>query len=453
MFIYLCLFTYFCIGQAYNILHLSDIHYDDKYIVGSYSNCMQGKLKLRCCTKTSIPITNDHAGYFGDQNCDSPGNLIDGTFEWIRDNIINDFDIIIYTGDDYTHHDLSQSKEGSIQSIEFITNKFIEYFPNKTVINTLGNHAGHPVDQLSPLELSDWLLDPVTDLWSHWIKDENALKTLRYGGYYKYDLNNDLSTNIQIVSLNSLYYDKNNLMIKHETDPKEQFQWFSETVKNAFNENKKLWVIGHIFPGNGQANSEFTYNYQQLVSTYSSVFLNHFWGHSHKDQFNIMYGSLLEGFGKENNTWNSNVSDITGINFIAPSIVPSNSNPAFRIYNLDNNMKVRNYNEYYMDLIDANEQMKVEYKLLYNFMDAYDVTEGTYEKQLYDLSDRMIFDNDLFQDYMTYYHSNIYSRKCREGCYDLCKATEICKIKFILEDEINTCVDEIINIIAIYDNF
>ena len=88
--------------DSYKVLHLTDIHIDQFYEIGSDAHCGQ----LICCRKESgAPKTPaDAAGYWGSVgDCDIPVHTADQAFKWIKDNIYEDFDFIIFTGDMTDH--------------------------------------------------------------------------------------------------------------------------------------------------------------------------------------------------------------------------------------------------------------------------------------------------------------------------------------------------------------
>lgn len=76
------------ISHQFRILHITDIHYDDLYSVGSASQCN----KFLCCQKenTVTSVYEDIAGYWGSWGkCDAPRNLVMDTFRHISQNPVN----------------------------------------------------------------------------------------------------------------------------------------------------------------------------------------------------------------------------------------------------------------------------------------------------------------------------------------------------------------------------
>lgn len=385
------------------VLHVTDIHYDAHYLAGSPNNCQLGFTGMGCCQKVSIPKDPyEAAGVYGDYNCDSPAQLIDESFAWMGENL--DPDMVIYTGDDYTHHDLTQTMRGDLDAIQYVTSLFEMYFPDVPVYNTLGNHAGYPVDQLSNLDkFSSWLLHPVADMWKQWLSDD-AYDMFRNCGYYSEDMDEDGYT---LVSLNSLFYDKNN-HFDEWPDACPQWDWLNETLLDAYEHDKNVWLIGHIYPGNGQATGEFVGVMQSMISQYPGMIKSYFWGHSHKDELTFLRD--LDGVVK-------------GINYVAPSLVPSKTNPSIRVYHVED-MEVVDFDQYRLNLTQANECGRVSYELAYSAADEYGVDKlGILQWQ--DIVDRMAHNDSLFDVWW----NNYYAGADHSSCTGSCQTSHISKIK------------------------
>ncbi|KAG7135876.1 Endopolyphosphatase like protein [Verticillium longisporum] len=75
-------------------LHITDLHPDDFY--KAHTSTGEGY----ACHRSKGP-----AGYYGAEtsDCDSPFTLVNATLEWIRENVVDDIDFVIWTGDTARH--------------------------------------------------------------------------------------------------------------------------------------------------------------------------------------------------------------------------------------------------------------------------------------------------------------------------------------------------------------
>lgn len=377
-------------SEIINILHIADIHYDQLYNEGSPNNCKFGTdIGTLCCHRYNIPLEPFQlAGKFGDFNCDTPFNLIKGTFEWIKNNI--KINVIFYGGDSVNHHDFLQSEKSNIQIISTITNEINYHFPNITLIPIIGNHDFYPIDQFSSTIHSNMLTE-LSKIWN--INDPSFLKY----GFYTRDF-----YNIKLIIINSVIWDIHNLF---NDSLSIQFEWLKNEIKK---EDKKIWIIGHTPPSSHETINLFSDNFEKIINgnvEYS------FWYHTHNDEYFITNNS---------------------VGFIMPSVIPLRHYSAFRIYQYNtSNNQLLNYQNYYMNLTEVNEKGKVEYKLLYDFKDQYQIKLNN----LKELVNNMIKNDTLFKIYCNNYYSGYPLNRC-----DLkYKKNYICDILYVSNSERKNC--------------
>lgn len=81
------------------------------------------------------------------------------------------------------------------------------------------------------------------------------------------------------------------------------------------------------------------YSYLELVRQYHSIISAQLFGHTHKDEFEIIYDS------------NNSTQTPIGISYLAPSVTPfTNQNPAVRVYEFDSDFNLIDYVQYYANL-------------------------------------------------------------------------------------------------------
>lgn len=376
------------------ILHLTDLHYDDAYTIGAPDNCMFVSTGMGCCRKSSIPVSPHYpAQAYGDYNCDTPINLLNYTLKWISEN--NNIDMIFLTGDYASHNVILQSLEENIEAGELVGGMTKLWFPNIPVVFTLGNHDTWPIDQLYPSFNGSKLSTRFTTMLRRydWLNTDQ-LTEFAYGGYYKYQFGN-----VKILALNSLFYDSNNIFDKWRQDPEEQYKWITNEVINSYNNNEKIWIVSHINPGNSECDKKYSNLIATLCYQYPNTIQYQFYGHTHNELFQVL---------KYNGT---NVCH----SFVAPSIVPTTDikQPQYRIYNYskDDNI-IFNYKEYYGNITTFNNVMNVSYELLY------DTTSWIIPIDIFQIVDRLSNDKNFFNMFYNYYYT--YSPKfsfCNTYCW------------------------------------
>ena len=129
------------------ILHLSDLHLDQKYQVNTYAYCSEPL----CCRSSSIPTAKSvRAGYWGSfGNCDSNIHNIESLFTTVTSEPFkSQYKYVIFTGDYIAHDVWLTTKDEIINTTRRLNGEFKQRMPkNKIIIPVIGNHEGHPVDQ------------------------------------------------------------------------------------------------------------------------------------------------------------------------------------------------------------------------------------------------------------------------------------------------------------------
>lgn len=111
----------FCISQRH-LTQAADFHPDPFY--ETYSSTEADA----ACHRKRGP-----AGFYGAETsaCDSPLSLVNETFEWIRENLRDSIDFVVWTGDSARHDNdekIPRTQKQIIQQNEFVVQKFAEVF-------------------------------------------------------------------------------------------------------------------------------------------------------------------------------------------------------------------------------------------------------------------------------------------------------------------------------------
>lgn len=86
--------------KTIKVLHMTDIHPDLDYVVGSNANCDLNQ-KLICCRKESglPPTPADAARPTGEYGCDVPYMVIEEMGKFIDKNLKSELEAVVWTGD------------------------------------------------------------------------------------------------------------------------------------------------------------------------------------------------------------------------------------------------------------------------------------------------------------------------------------------------------------------
>lgn len=372
-------------------VHITDAHIDLEYKVGSSANCLIGdKLGTHCCREYSIPIKPYRsASKWGDYNCDSSPYLVNKTIQWISQmNPPPDF--IVYTGDSPGHHDLTQSLKKNLDAMSYIAKllyKFPKVYPN------IGNHGTCPVDQLLPPPYNKYLTKFLDKIWLPWLGNDTTISN--YGYYSKM-----ISTQppVKLISLNTLYYDQHNLLINHSNiNYGDQWNWLLSEVESAEKQNQTVWLIGHVYPGNGEATKRYTEEMIALMNQYNKTIRYQLWGHSHND-FHFVYPNS------------------TGIGWVTPSIMPDQHYPAFRVFEYDPiTFTILDYIQYTANLTEADEKDELIFRPEYSAKSSYNLKDMEAHSWI-KLYNDLYTNQSLFKNYYSHYKTEYNTQDCDLQC-------------------------------------
>lgn len=419
--LYAVFFSILPICSSIRVLHMTDIHIDLKYKVGSATNCILGDTGLGCCRSTDVPKDPaGSAGLWGDINCDNPLPFLNGTLHWIIDNTAP-IDVVLLTGDFVDHHDFVQSWDDNKETIQTASNTFSDVFSIVSsppiIIPILGNHDTYPVDQLIPIITAPTILGDIGTIWSSWLLSDDARTTFKKCGYYT-GLVPRLGDRTRVLVLNSLYYDTNNAVVIADpsSDICKQEEFITNTVQSAQTMNETIWLLGHIPPGSGSCTDHFAKFLVKIATQYPETITYHFWGHTHSDEFRIY---RPDGYGYP-----------TGM-FIAPSLVAgSDHDPAFRIYTYNPITKIlENYEQYYCRLTNI-PTFPGCYKV-YDAVSRYDMTDVS-SLSVVDLAVRIDSNDTLFNRY-----AGMIKYPRGDTC---CKRERLCDMNFVVQTNHSICM-------------
>lgn len=156
------------------------------------------------------------AGLYGAETsgCDSPYALVNQTFQWINDNIKNDIDFVIWTGDSARHDNddsLPRTPKQVVRQNEFMVSKFAEVFGQDEdkhgqvdqwsipVVPTFGNNdiMPHNIFLAGPNRWTKKYLE----VWRSFIPEAQRHQ-FSQGGWFSVEV---IPNKLAVISLNTMY--------------------------------------------------------------------------------------------------------------------------------------------------------------------------------------------------------------------------------------------------------
>ncbi|KAH6563095.1 hypothetical protein BASA50_004615 [Batrachochytrium salamandrivorans] len=319
-------------------LHLTDIHLDIQYKVGS-------AVSSGCHRFPTERDFSDLAGFYGapGSNCDSPAALVNGTFHYIKEVLMkNDhgIDFVIWTGDNVRHSRMSlKVTDAEIETTNrIVTSHILDAFADPAnpgcvsmpVVASIGNNDFRPHNYLKySQESQNPTLNFFADLWAPFIpRLQDA--TFRRIGSYKIDL---AIGKLWGVSLNTLYLSSLNFAVpdcrhrnQHSDSPhyvntnrdgprdrdartndsssygKDEYEnmsffdeltpgddvlaWLEmEVLIPAQNQKISVYISGHIPPNVVNYSANCYLEFSRLTFKYRDVIRGQFYGHMNIDHF------------------------------------------------------------------------------------------------------------------------------------------------------------------------
>lgn len=409
-----------------SVVHISDIHVDLSYETGAHANCT----KNICCrpyTTADAPGNNDDpAGPFGNTKCDSPLSLEQSLYEAIG-GLVPDSAFTIFTGD---------VVEGAVWLVNQneVTNDLTDAFSRmrsnlNLVYPVVGNHDVAPVNSFPPSSVStdissQWVYDTLSSNWTSWLGSA-AQSVTNYGAYSVLHPN----SNLRIISFNTNLYYKENFWLYEtdmETDPSGQLAWLVSELSAAESSGERVWLMGHMPMGSGDALHDGSNYFSQIVNRYSDTIAALFFGHTHKDEFEISYSDYSA----------QTAANAVAMSYIAPALTPTSGNPTFRVYSVDPvTFGILDYTVYYANISDPEYQNGPRWEKYYSAKEVYGplVSDDIASDPAAELTPAFWHnvtvafekDDDTFQAYVARKSRGCFPGTCTGGC----KTSEICQLR------------------------
>ncbi|GAM83788.1 hypothetical protein ANO11243_017780 [Dothideomycetidae sp. 11243] len=408
------------------VVHISDIHIDPAYEVGANANCT----KPICCrpytTADSPGNNNDPAGPYGNTKCDAPVSLEESMYDAINQ-FAPDAAFTIFTGD-VVEHDIWLVNEAEAISDINDANTRMKAKLN-LVYPVVGNHESAPVNAFPPMDLAgtasnQWVYDTLSNDWKSWIGAAAANSTDHDGSYSILHP----GSNLRIISFNTNFYYKENFWLYEPTierDPDGQLAWLVSELESAESSGERVWIIGHMPMGCGDALHDGSNYFNQIITRYSKTISGLFFGHTHIDQFEIAYSDYTA----------QSAENAIAMSYITPSMTPTSGPPAFRVYDIDPvTFGVLDFTVYIANISDPAYQSGPVWQKYYSAKETYGplanppVTDPAAELTpgfWHSVTDAFNSNDAEFQAYIARQSRGFAVKECTGTC----KTQEICQLK------------------------
>ena len=243
------------------------------------------------------------AGYYGleGSECDSPFSLANETFRWIDENLKDDIDFIIWTGDSARHdsdEEIPREEWEIVRLNELMVNKFVEVFGidedsstdaklSIPIVPTIGNNdmMPHNIFKVGP---NVWTKRFVS-IWDRFIPEEQRHAFIA-GGWFTSEL---IPGKLAAISLNTMYFFDSNPAVDGcdaKSEPGyEHMEWLRVQLQLLRERDMKVILIGHVPPARSGSKVSWEEScwqkYTLWVHQYRDIIVGSLYGHMNIDHF------------------------------------------------------------------------------------------------------------------------------------------------------------------------
>ncbi|KNG48687.1 vacuolar endopolyphosphatase protein [Stemphylium lycopersici] len=274
-------------------LHVTDFHPDPFYKTYSSTTAEAA------CHRKRGP-----AGIYGAETtgCDSPYALVNQTFQWIQDNIKDDLDFVIWTGDSARHdndEDIPRTQKQVIEQNEYMVSRFADVFGQSgghghgtndfviPIVPTFGNNdiMPHNIFTSGP---NSWTMRYL-DIWRKFIPEEQRHQ-FQQGGWFSVEV---IPGKLAVISLNTIYFFTSNSAVdgcaKKREPGYEHMEWLRIQLQILRERGMKAILIGHVPPARVDAKESWDetcwQKYTLFGRQFRDVIVGSLYGHMNIDHF------------------------------------------------------------------------------------------------------------------------------------------------------------------------
>ncbi|KAF7357082.1 Saposin B-type domain-containing protein [Mycena sanguinolenta] len=344
------------------VAHLSDVHIDRMYTVGAEANCT----KSICCRDFADSPANPTVPALpnGNSHCDSPVSLADSLLEEVE-RLNPRFSI--FTGD-VVEGATWIVDQGEVTTDLQAFNAELASKLSAPIFPSLGNHDSAPVNAFArttshTANNSQFVFETQSAGWEQWIGQNAALQVDHNSGCYSAKVP---GLDLRIIAVNTQFWYKQNYWLYDsdvvQPDPNGVIAFLVNALQAAEDAGDRAWIIGHIPLGKEDTLIDQSNYYDQVLQRYINTIAGQFFGHSHKDQFEIAYSNYSE----------QTAANAVSVALIGPALTPTSGNPAFKFYDIDpDTFSVVDSSVIFTNISDAEFQISPKWGLYYSARETY----------------------------------------------------------------------------------
>ncbi|KAF8637872.1 hypothetical protein AX17_002498 [Amanita inopinata Kibby_2008] len=412
--------------KPFQVAHFSDVHIDRQYTVGADASCE----KPICCrnyTDHAGPVVTP-AGPFGSRHCDTPASLVHSMLHAIPKKSA----FSIFTGD-VVEAAVWLVNENEVTNDLQMFNQEMSNILGAPVFPAIGNHEAAPVNSFprntTKSVSSEWVFYTQSEGWAAWLDSGAIDQVIHMSGSYAVTAP---GTNLRIISLNTIYWYKDNLWLYDsdtpQPDPNGILEFAVRELQAAEDAGQRAWIIGHMPPSRADTLHDQSNYFDQVVQRYHNTIAGQFYGHSHEDQFAIAYSDYAH------RTADTAVS----VGWIAPSVTPRDGNSAFKVYDVDpDTYEIMDARVFMSDLADTTFQTNPAWKPYYGARDTYGPLVGLGPNESlspafwHKVTEVFATNDTAFQMYQTFRSRGVNVPSCDSTC----KAKVICELRALRAED------------------
>jgi endopolyphosphatase len=228
-------------------------------------------------------------------------SLVDETFRWIEDNLKDEIDFVIWTGDSARHDNDEQRPRSADEILElntYLSQKWVSIFSQENaasaasklsvpVIPTFGNNdiMPHNIFNEGP---NKWT-KRFAEIWNPFIPEDQR-HTFVLGGWFTSEV---VPGRLAVISLNTMYFFDSNSAVdgcKAKSEPGyEHMEWLRVQLKILRSRNMKAILMGHVPPARSSQKQNWDetcwQKYTLWMHQYRDVVVGTIYGHMNIDHF------------------------------------------------------------------------------------------------------------------------------------------------------------------------
>lgn len=269
------------------------MHPDELNVVG-------GAIKKQCHKKIKGLSEDSISHEYGDafSGCDTPIGLYDQTLKWVRANLKDHIDFVIWTGDNIRHDNDRENPRFEAEIFDMnekVADDMLETFMDDgeedlmhiqrrvKVIPSLGNNDVYPHNLFAPgptLQTREMF-----KIWREFIPSEQ-MHTFDRGAYF---LREVIPDELVVISINTLYWFMKN-PLNDNCDNRKQpgyklFLWLGATLQECRRRDVKVWLSGHVPPIPNNIHNSCYSKIGAWLHEYNDVIIGGVWGHMNLDHW------------------------------------------------------------------------------------------------------------------------------------------------------------------------